>query len=115
MSEDVFEGLARLQETSAEARRELVLKAYSRPELKANFDLYDQFEDTPDWSGIVREADCSVCSEHYTGRGRRYSLRICNPCLEVHVSIRDTEISRAEQELDIPLRVHGCFGSSGTA
>jgi len=94
-----------------EDRRELVLMAYSEPELKARFDSYDKSEGEEDNSGIVRDTTCGVCSERYIGRGRLYHLGICNPCLEVHVAIRDADILKAEQELEITLKVYGFFRS----
>ncbi len=103
----MFDELAKLQsKKSREERKSLVLGAYSQPELKAKFDLYDEKQGKPDWSGIVGEQACSVCNEGYLGRGRGYNLAICDDCLEVHVSIRDEEIVRQEKELEIPLRVY---------
>ena len=106
----VLAGLERLQDKiKPEARRTLVQEAYSQPDLKKIFDEYDAREDEEDWSGIVGHQTCLVCEERYMGRGRGYSRRICDDCIEVHVSIRDAEIVRQEEELAIPLRVYGCI------
>ncbi|MDP1729304.1 MAG: hypothetical protein Q8L27_03830 [archaeon] len=90
-------------------RKELITKAYSTPEIKARFDLYDENQDREDWGGAIRLGQiCSVCGEKYDARGRQTSLQICSNCIQLHEKIRDAEIIEQENELEILLRVHGC-------